>query len=224
MSLQVWANVRRGEFTLDVDLTFDEGEVVAVVGHNGSGKSTLLLALCGLAELQHGTIALDGAVFDDGGRTFIPPAKRPVGVVFQGNLLFEHMTVQENIIFGLRARGAKRADAVAAIAPMVERLHLGDLMHRRPRELSGGQAQRVAIARAIATEPRVLLLDEPMSALDADTRRALRVEFREVLAGFAGYRVLVTHDADDARALADRVVVLDAGRVAWHGPAADYRP
>lgn len=224
MSLQVWANVRRGEFTLDVDLVFEEGEVVAVVGHNGSGKSTLLLALCGLTELQHGTIALDGAVFDDGGRTFIPPAKRPVGVVFQGNLLFEHMTVQENIIFGLRARGVKRTDALAAVAPMVERLHLGDLMHRRPRELSGGQAQRVAIARAIATEPRVLLLDEPMSALDADARRALRVEFREVLAGFAGYRLLVTHDADDARALADRVVVLDAGRVAWHGPAADYQP
>lgn len=223
MSLQVWANVRRGDFTLDVDLTFEEGEVVAVVGHNGSGKSTLLLALCGLAELQHGTVALDGAVFDDGGRTFVPPSKRPVGVVFQGNLLFEHMTVQENILFGLRARGMKRRDALAAVAPMVDRLQLGDLMHRRPRELSGGQAQRVAIARAIATEPRVLLLDEPMSALDIEARRALRAEFRDVLAGFAGYRVLVTHDADDARALADRVVVLAAGRVVWQGPAADYR-
>ena len=224
MSLQIWANVRRGDFTLDVELTVEEGEVVAVLGPNGSGKSTLLMALCGLARLEHGTIALDGAVFDDGGRTFIPPAKRPVGVVFQGNLLFEHMNVMENLTFGLRARGLSRRDAAAKVAPLVETLSLGSLLQRLPRDLSGGQAQRVAIARALVTEPHVLLLDEPMSALDAATRAALRVEFRDLLAGFAGYRLLVTHEPDDARALADRVVVLDAGRVAWQGPIGDYRP
>lgn len=208
---------------LDVDLTFEEGEVVAVLGSNGSGKSTLLLALCGLAPIEHGTVALDGAVFDDGKRTFVPPAKRPVGVVFQGNLLFDHLNVHENIVFGLRARGTARRAAHAQVTPLVDRLGLGDLLHRTPRELSGGQAQRVAIARALATEPRVLLLDEPMSALDTESRRALRAEFREVLAGFAGYRIIVTHDADEARELADRVVVLDAGRVMWQGPAAEHQ-
>jgi molybdate transport system ATP-binding protein len=224
VSLQIWANVQRGSFTLDVDVTVEEGEVVAVLGPNGSGKSTLLLALCGLAPIEHGTIALDGAVFDDGGRTFITPAARPVGVVFQGNLLFDHMSVLDNLIFGLRARGVSRRDAIAKATPLVERLGLGSLLQRRPRDLSGGQAQRVAIARALVTEPHVLLLDEPMSALDAATRAALRVEFRDLLAGFAGYRLLVTHELDDARALADRVVVLDAGRVAWQGPVGDYRP
>jgi molybdate transport system ATP-binding protein len=117
-----------------------------------------------------------------------------------------------------------RRDAIDKATPLIERLSLGGLLQRRPRDLSGGQAQRVAIARALVTEPHVLLLDEPMSALDAATRAALRVEFRELLAGFAGYRLLVTHELDDARALADRVVVLDAGRVAWQGPVGDYRP
>lgn len=224
MSLDARVVVRRGDFTLDVHLHVDEGEVVAVLGPNGSGKTTLLHSLCGLLPLDEGRIEVDGAVFDDvTADVFVPPAERPVGVVFQGNLLFEHLSVRDNVVFGLRARGVRQQRAGEDVAHIVERLQLGALLDRRPSELSGGQAQRVAIARALATGPRMLLLDEPMSALDAATRQQLRLEFRGLLGGFAGYRLVVTHDPDDALALADQVVVLDRGTVAWRGPVAEYR-
>ncbi len=225
MSLQARIVVHRGTFTLDVDITVDEGAVVAVLGPNGSGKTTLLHALCGLLPLDDGRIEVDGAVLDDpASGVFVPSAKRPVGVVFQGNLLFEHLSVRDNVVFGLRARGMRAPQALQQATPIIDRLQLGSLLDRRPSWLSGGQAQRVAIARALVTGPRVLLLDEPTSALDTTTRAQVRADFGGVLGGFAGYRVLVTHDPDDAVALADTVVVLDHGRVVWQGHAGDYTP
>lgn len=224
MTLDTRFTLSRGTFTLDVDLTFNEGEVVAIMGPNGSGKSTFLHAIVGLLPVTSGFVELDGCKFDDVlANMFVETTERAVGVVFQGGFLFESMNVLENIVFGLRALGIKREVAVAQASPLINRLGLNDLLVRRPNELSGGQAQRVAIARALVTEPKVLLLDEPMSGLDTSTRQLVREDFREVLASFAGYRILVTHDVDDALVMADRIIELDHGKVVWDGSTSDYR-
>ena len=219
MTLDARISVSRGHFTLDVDLSFDEGEVVAIVGPNGSGKSTLVQTIAGLLAVDSGQITLDGRLLDDAANeTFVEPEARSIGVVFQSGLLFDTMSVRDNIAFGPRAHGLSKSESVSAIMPIVERLALADLLDRRPRQLSGGQAQRVAIARAIVSQPRVLLLDEPMSGLDTESRQQVRDDFRHELAVFSGYRLLVSHDTTDIESVADRVIVLDAGRVTWDGP------
>jgi molybdate transport system ATP-binding protein len=210
--------VRLGTLDLDVSLRVEDGEVVALLGPNGSGKTTVLRALAGLRPIDDGRIELDGVVLDEPvSARWVAPEHRPVGVVFQDYLLFPHLGALDNVAFGLRRAGARRSAARERAAGWLDRVGLGDRPAARPRELSGGQAQRVALARALATEPRVLLLDEPLSALDAGTRDALRLELRNHLAGFPGMRLLVTHDPVDARALADRVVVLESGRVVQEG-------
>ena len=224
MTLDAHFTLTRGSFELDVDLSFNEGEVVAVMGPNGSGKSTFLHAIAGLLPVTSGSLVLDDQTLDEATtEVFIDPTQRPVGIVFQGGLLFETMTILENIIFGLRARKIKRTEATVQAQPLINQFGLSELLQRQTRELSGGQAQRVAIARALITKPKVLLLDEPMSGLDTATRQLVRAEFREVLAGFAGYRILVTHDLDDALAMADRIIELDQGKVLWDGPTSEYR-
>jgi molybdate transport system ATP-binding protein len=224
MTLDTRFALERGSFELNVDLSFNEGEVVAIMGPNGSGKSTFLHGIAGLLPVTSGSLILDNQTLDEATKeVFVDPTQRPVGIVFQGGLLFETMTVLENIIFGLRARKIKRTDAVAQAQPLINQFELAELLERYPRELSGGQAQRVAIARALLTAPKVLLLDEPMSGLDTTTRQLVRAEFREVLAGFAGYRILVTHDVDDALSMADRIIELDQGKVIWDGPTSDHR-
>lgn len=224
MTLDTRFTLERGSFELNVDLSFNEGEVVAIMGPNGSGKSTFLHAIVGLLPVTSGSLILDDQILDEVTReVFTDATQRPVGIVFQGGLLFETMSVLENIIFGLRARNIKRTDATAQAQPLIDQFGLSDLLERRPRELSGGQAQRVAIARALVTAPKVLLLDEPMSGLDTTTRQLVRAEFREVLAGFAGYRILVTHDVDDALSMADRIIELDQGKVIWDGPTSEHR-
>ncbi len=224
MTLDTRFVLTRGSFELNVDLSFNEGEVVAIMGPNGSGKSTFLHAIAGLLPVTSGTLVFDGEILDDASTDiFIDPTQRTVGIVFQGGLLFETMTVLDNIIFGLRARKIKRAGAVTQAEPLINQLGLADLLERQPSELSGGQAQRVAIARALVTQPKVLLLDEPMSGLDTATRQLIREEFREVLAGFAGYRILVTHDSEDALAMADRIIEIEQGKVVWDGTSSEYR-
>ncbi len=210
--------VRLGLLDLDVRLRVGDGEVVAILGPNGSGKTTVLRALAGLRSIDAGRITLDGVVLDDPDHgTWVAPEHRPIGVVFQDYLLFPHLGALDNVAFGLRRAGVRRSAARQRAAGWLERVGLGDRGGARPHELSGGQAQRVALARALATEPRVLLLDEPLSALDAGTRDTLRLELRTHLAGFPGMRLLVTHDPVDAMALADRVVVLEAGRIVQEG-------
>jgi molybdate transport system ATP-binding protein len=224
MTLDAHFTLTRGSFELDVDLSFNEGEVVAVMGPNGSGKSTFLHAIAGLLPVTSGSLVLDDQTLDEASsEVFKDPTQRPVGIVFQGGLLFETMTILENIIFGLRARKIKRTEATVHAQPLINQFGLSELLQRQTRELSGGQAQRVAIARALITKPKVLLLDEPMSGLDTATRQLVRAEFREVLAGFAGYRILVTHDLDDALSMADRIIELDQGKVLWDGPTSEYR-
>ncbi len=221
MSLRAQVALQLGSLALDVEVDADDGETVAVLGPNGAGKTTLLRALAGLVPIDRGRIEVDGAVLDDGRRVFTPPERRSVGVVFQDYLLFPHLTVLENVAFGLRSRGRARGAARAAARTALDRVDLAALAGEKPRALSGGQAQRVALARAIATEPRLLLLDEPLAALDQSARGAVRRELRSYLATFRGVRLLVTHDPLDAAALADRLVILEHGGVVQCGTFAD---
>jgi molybdate transport system ATP-binding protein len=211
-----------GSLSISVELTVGDGEVVALLGPNGAGKTTVLRAVAGLQPLAGGRIVLDGEVLDDpDGGVFVPTGERPIGVVFQDYLLFPRMTALDNVAFGLRSRGASKAASRADAAAWLERLGVASIASSRPRTLSGGQAQRVALARALATEPRLLLLDEPLAALDASTRVAVRAELRRHLSTFSGARVLVTHDPLDALVLADRLVILEHGQVTQVGAPAD---
>ncbi|MGA5318684.1 ABC transporter ATP-binding protein [Streptomyces pseudogriseolus] len=208
--------VERGSFRLDIALTAAPGDVVALLGPNGAGKTTALRALAGLAPLSEGHLRLDGT---DLART--PPESRPVGVVFQDYLLFPHLTALDNVAFGPRCRGVGKSEARARAAAWLERMGLAGHTGAKPRRLSGGQAQRVALARALATDPRLLLLDEPLAALDARTRLEVRAQLRRHLADFEAVAVLVTHDPLDAMVLADRLVVVEHGRVVQEGAPAD---
>jgi len=225
--LRARVGVQLGRLDLDVELTADDGEVVALLGPNGAGKTTVLRALAGLQPLDHGRIEVDGQILDAPEGTdasapvFVPPDRRPIGLVFQDYLLFPRMSALDNVAFGLRARGRSRADARTAAAAWLQRLDLADHAGARPAALSGGQAQRVALARALATEPRLLLLDEPLAALDARARIQVRAELRRHLAMFPGARLLVTHDLLDAVVLADRLVVVENGRVTQTGSPAE---
>ena len=222
MTVAAEMHVELGTLHLDVDLAVEAGEVVALLGPNGAGKTTILRALAGLQPLDRGQITIDGRLVDDpatGG--FVPAEERPVGVVFQDYLLFPQLTVLENVAFGPRSRGTPKAAARAQAQRWLDRVGVGDLAGHKPRKISGGQAQRTALARALATEPHLLLLDEPLAALDATTRTAVRRDLRRHLADFDGATVLVTHDALDALALADRVVILEDGSVTQAGTLAE---
>ncbi len=221
MSLVAHVVAHVGSLDLDAAVEVDEGETVAILGPNGAGKTTLLRALAGLVPLEAGRVTLDGVVLDDGARVFVAPEGRPIGVVFQDYLLFPHLSVLENVAFGLRSHGIRRAAARNTATIALERVGLADLVDMKPRELSGGQAQRVALARATASEPRLLLLDEPLAALDQSARGTTRRDLRAHLATFSGIRLLVTHDPLDAAALADRLVILEQGRVIQTGSFAD---
>jgi molybdate transport system ATP-binding protein len=222
VALRAEIALRLGDLDLQVALDVADGETVAVLGPNGAGKSTLLRALAGLVPLDDGHIAIDGVAVDEPATdTYVVPERRGVGVVFQDYLLFPHLTVLENVAFGLRSRGTSRADARRRAAHWLARVGVSDRGGVRPSALSGGQQQRVALARALVTEPRLLLLDEPLAALDVGTRTELRRDLRSHLATFLGARVLVTHELLDAVALADRLVVLEHGRVAQAGSVTD---
>jgi molybdate transport system ATP-binding protein len=214
--------VRLEALDLDVSLEAAPGEIVAVLGPNGAGKSTFLRAVAGLVPLTRGRVALDDVVLEDTARRIhLPPERRPIGVVFQDYLLFPHLTVLENVAFGLRARGVTGREARVRAASWLDRLGIGETAETKPRALSGGQAQRVALARALATDPRILLLDEPLAALDASARGTVRRDLKRHLASFAGIRIVITHDPLEAVALADRLVIVERGRVVQTGSPAE---
>jgi molybdate transport system ATP-binding protein len=222
VSLRAGVRVEYGSFTLDVDLAVAAGEVVAVLGPNGAGKSTLLGALAGLVPLAAGRVELDGRVLDDrAAGVFVPPEQRRIGVVFQDYLLFPHLSALDNVAFGLRSRGRSRAAARAAATAWLARIGLAEQAAARPAQLSGGQAQRVALARALAVEPALLLLDEPLAALDVRTRAETRRVLRARLAEFTGVKLLVTHDPLEAIALGERLVVIEDGRIVQAGTPAE---
>ena len=204
---------------LDVSLNLGAAETLAILGPNGAGKSTLLSVIAGLIRPDSGAAALDGRVLFHlgGGRTvWTPPHRRGTALLAQEALLFPHLTALDNVAFGPRSAGAGRAAARDAAARWLAEVEATDLAGRRPGELSGGQAQRVAVARALAADPGLLLLDEPMAALDVHAAPLLRRLLKRVLAGRRA--IIVTHDVLDAYMLADTVVVLEAGRIVEQGP------
>lgn len=223
-ALDARIQVTRGEFVLDIHLTIEPGTTAALLGPNGSGKSTTVAALAGILPLDAGHIRLGPRTLDDpAAGVLVAPEHRGVGVVFQRYLLFDHLDVTDNVAFGPASTGLRRRAARAAARRWIDALDLADLADRRPSQLSGGQAQRVALARALATEPELLLLDEPLAALDVATRAQLRRTLRSHLADYAGPRLLITHDPTDAFLLADRIHILEAGRITQTGTPEQIR-
>jgi len=222
--LDVRIIARLPAFTLDVTWTAGDG-VAVLFGPSGAGKTLTLACLAGLLRPDAGRIVVgDRVLFDAAAGIDVPPQARRVGYVFQGYALFPHLSVADNVAFGLR--DAPRAQRTDKTRDVLRRLGLGELADRRPQELSGGQQQRVALARALAIDPTLLLLDEPLSALDAPLRRALRDELRTILRDWGTAAVLVTHDFTEAYRIGDRIVVYDAGRVVQSAPRAEllWRP
>ena len=222
MTLDIAVGLRMGELALDVECEAGAHEVVALLGPNGAGKTTLLRAVAGLVPITDGHVRLDGEVLEDSrSGTYVPTEKRSIGFVFQDYLLFPHLSVLDNVAFGIRARGGSRAAAASEAKAWLTRLGLSSYAAARPAALSGGERQRVALARALAPNPRVLLLDEPLAALDATTRVEVRHDLKRHLVSFAGYRVVVTHDALEAMTLADRLVVIENGHLVQSGTPAE---
>ena len=216
--LRLEARLRAGDFELDLRLEAAPGETVVLVGPNGAGKSTCLELVAGLLRPDAGLVSCGDEVWCDVARGLhLPPQARHVGLLFQDHALFPHLSVAENVRYGPLARGQGRAAAAATAQAWIARLGLEGLADRPARGLSGGQRQRVALARALATQPRVLLLDEPFGALDVETRGAVRSELRAFLRACGLPTLLVTHDPVDALAFGDRIVVLESGRVSQAG-------
>lgn len=214
----------RGDFDLDVALRIAPGETAALLGPNGSGKSTTVAAVTGLLALEAGEVALGGRTLDSPGTgIFVAPEDRDIGVVFQDYLLFDHLSVLDNVAFGLAARGFRRVTARNRARDWLETLDIAELADRHPPQLSGGQAQRVALARALAPEPSLLLLDEPLAALDVTTHARLRRVLRTHLVGYGGPRLLITHDPADAFLLADRIHIIEDGRLTQSGTPDEIR-
>jgi molybdate transport system ATP-binding protein len=205
--------VQRPTFTLDVTVAAEPGEVLAVLGPNGAGKSTLLGVLAGLIQASGGYVRLGDADVTD-----VPPHRRGVGLLAQQALLFPHLTALANVAFGPRAQGVPRREAEARACELLAAVDAEALAARRPSQMSGGQQQRVALARALAPGPGLLLLDEPLAALDVDAAPAMRSLLRRIVRDRKQTAVLVTHTALDALVLADRVVVLGEGAVVEEGP------
>ncbi|MCW1887557.1 ABC transporter ATP-binding protein [Luteolibacter flavescens] len=198
-----------------------EGEILALVGESGSGKTTLLRILAGLETPDSGDIQLDERVISAPG-TILPPERRGIGMVFQHHALFPHLTVERNIAFGIRR--LPRKDRAERIASLLDLIGLPDFARRYPHELSGGERQRIALARALAPRPRLLLLDEPFSSLDARLRQSVRDDTRAVLKQHGTTAIFVTHDTDDALAVADKITVIREGVVQQSGaPPEIYR-
>ncbi|MDQ4117984.1 MAG: ABC transporter ATP-binding protein [Actinomycetota bacterium] len=214
------ASLHRAEFSLEVTLDVAPGEVVVVLGPNGAGKSTLLGILSGLLRPDAGRLRVgDRTLVDAASGAFVPPHRRGVGFLAQQALLFPHMTALANVAFGPRAHGVPKPEAEQRARTLLDDVGVRELAGRKPSQLSGGQQQRVALARALAPQPGLLLLDEPLAALDVDATPAMRTLLRRVIRDGKQTALMVTHDALDALVLGDRVVVLDRGRIAEEGPA-----
>ncbi|HEU4354197.1 MAG TPA: ABC transporter ATP-binding protein, partial [Actinomycetota bacterium] len=224
MTLAVDVTTRRGGFEVRAAFEAAAGETLALLGPNGSGKSTLVATIAGLTRPVSGSIVLDGRTLDDAPTgIYVPPERRPIGVVFQDRLLFPHLSALENAAFPLRAKGTPRTASHHRATELLDRLGVGHRARARPRDLSGGEAQRVALARALAAEPTLLLLDEPLSALDVGSRAHVRDLLAEELRRFPGVRILVTHDPVEASTLSDRLVILEDGVITQIGTPEEIR-
>ncbi len=209
MSLSVAGEIGKGTHSLSVDFSIELGEVVGIVGRNGAGKTTLIETIAGIVPMVTGSVALNGTDWDNAPRNvWVTPEERRCAVVFQDLRLFPHMTAIQNVAFGLRARGMSKGEANILAAQKLQVVGAEHLVGRRASVLSGGEAQRVALARAIATDPAVLLLDEPLSAIDAASKEPLREVVATVLQQFTGIALLVSHDPTDVATLATHTITL----------------
>jgi putative spermidine/putrescine transport system ATP-binding protein len=201
---------RFGEFTAvrDIDLEIAGGELVALLGPSGCGKSTLLRIVSGFIAQSEGSVLFDGEPVDH-----LPPNRRGVGIVFQSYALFPHMTVRENVAYGLQAQRWGREPAAARVEEMLALVHMREFAERLPRQLSGGQQQRVALARCLAVDPKVLLLDEPFGALDKNLRLDMQIEVKRLQRETGITAILVTHDQEEALSMADRIAVMNRGAI-----------
>ena len=210
MSISLQGIIGRGEFERTLNFSVADGEVLAITGPNGSGKSTIIHTIAGLVPLRSGQLQTDNITWDvPDSKQWVAPENRTCAVVFQDLRLFPHMNVISNVAYGLRAHGLAKDEAHSRSAALLACVGLSSFETRRPNELSGGERQRVALARALVVEPRVLLLDEPLSAVDVASRAALRDLLPELLSTFAGATILVTHDPGDLEALATRSLSLN---------------
>jgi putative spermidine/putrescine transport system ATP-binding protein len=199
-----------------LDLDIARGEFVSLLGPSGSGKTTLLMMLAGFEQPTSGTIALDGRRIDE-----LPPYRRNMGVVFQSYALFPHMSVRDNIAFPLKMRGASKAEMSERVARVLDMVKLGAMAERKPAQLSGGQQQRVALARALVFEPQVVLMDEPLGALDKKLREQMQLDIRDLHRRLGLTIVFVTHDQDEALTMSDRIAVINHGRIEQIGTPGD---
>jgi molybdate transport system ATP-binding protein len=222
--LNATITVQRPDFTLHATLTIPAGRTIALLGRNGAGKSTLLAALTGFLPIADGRISLGPLVLDEPATgTFVPTERRPVGLVQQRTALFPHLSVLDNVAFGLRRAGLTRAAARTTAQTALDNANLGALARRRGTEVSGGQAARIALVRALVRKPALLLLDEPLAAIDAESRPALRRSLQTHLGAFDGTAIIVTHDIADAEPLTEHAIVLDAGSIAQTGTIPQLR-
>ncbi|MBU1332827.1 MAG: ABC transporter ATP-binding protein [Gammaproteobacteria bacterium] len=198
----------------DINCEIAQGEFVTLLGPSGCGKSTLLRCIAGLTEVNGGQILLEG-------EDLVPlaPQKRGIGMVFQSYALFPNMTVKQNVAFGLRMQKVAAADSTRRVSEALDMVELGSFADRYPHQLSGGQCQRVALARSLVTRPRLLLLDEPLSALDARIRKHLREQIRSIQQELGLTTIFVTHDQEEALVMSDRIVLMNAGRIVQSGDA-----
>lgn len=210
------------DFDLHVKMRVEEGEILMLVGDNGCGKTTLLNLVAGLQDPEEGRIALDGRSFFDSGRKIsVAPEERNIGYVFQSYALFPHMSVYDNVAFGLRARRLSRGEIEVTVKDHLEAAGLWDIRKARAIDVSGGQKQRVALARALIIEPDLLLLDEPLSALDVRKQAAMRRELRERIHACHVPSIIVTHDLRDVACIGDRACLLEKGKIVLTGGAGE---
>jgi ABC-type sulfate/molybdate transport systems ATPase subunit len=220
--LEVDVKKRLRDFDLDVDLRISKGEILMLVGDNGCGKTTLLNMIAGLIEPDAGTIALDGRpLFDSSFKIDITPERRNIGYLFQSYALFPHMSVYDNVAFGLHTRKIPRKEIDLLVKEHLTSAGLWEIRNARALDISGGQKQRVALARALIIEPDILLLDEPLSALDVRKQAAMRKDLRERIHSCGVPSIIVTHDLRDVECIGDRACLLERGKVALAGRAAD---
>ena len=200
----------------NLDLEVAKGEFLSLLGPSGSGKTTILMMVAGFENATSGEIVLDGQRVND-----LPPHKRGMGVVFQNYALFPHMSVAENVAFPLQMRNVPKAEVRSRVTQALDRVRLGHLGERRPDQLSGGQQQRVALTRALVFEPKVILMDEPLGALDKQLREEMQLEIRELHRRLGLTIIFVTHDQSEALTMSDRIAIFDKGRIAQLGTASE---
>ncbi len=208
------------DITLAIDVRCNAG-VTLIVGPSGAGKTTLLRLISGLDEIDSGLVTIGERILDDGNGRFVPAGKRDIGFVLQEYALFPHLNVAENVGYGLYARRVPRDERERRVAAALERFGIPDVAGVKPDKLSGGQRQRVALARALVLEPRALLLDEPLAALDVQTRTSVRRELHSIVTNVPIPTLLVTHDPDDARSFPERVIAIENGKITQTGSFAE---